>query len=388
MGVRIREKDGAWWVYVNHRGKRKAKRVGVGTAGKKAAQQAAVQIEARLALGDVGILEQPKTIPQAPSFETVAWEWEKVTSPSWKRGTVITYDGALRHRLLPVFGALRVSEITESLIEHWWAKTRADGLSKRYLDTLRSLLTDILKRAVRQGHIRTNPAECIEGGLGRQDVEPHEADYLVPEDLTKLLDTAKIVTPKEYPIFLTMATAGLRIGEAVGLQVGDLDALNKQVHIRRTVRRGYISSPKNGKGRVVDVPPSTVAVLEGVRQTRQAEAAYSGVEARWLFPGEADGMPITPEEAQGMFRKLLRVAGLRKIRPHDLRHTYATLAIQAGVPVHIVSRQLGHASISTTCDIYRHSIPGEGRACADAMEAILTRQQPGATPAQPRPLTR
>jgi integrase len=164
----------------------------------------------------------------------------------------------------------------------------------------------------------------------------------------------------------------------IGLQVGDLDVPGRQVHIRRAVRRGHISSPKNGKGRAVDVPASTVVALEEVRQTRQAEAAYQGTEARWLFPGEMDGMPITPEGAQQMFQKLLRAAGLRKIRPHDLRPTYATPAIQAGVPLLTVSRQLGHASISTTADIYGHCVPGSNRAAADAMEAILTsnRAQP------------
>ncbi len=375
MGVRVRERDGAWWLFVCHRGRRTARRVGVGAPGKKAAIAARIQLEAKLALGDSTILEKPKPATASPTFEALAWEWEKVTSPSWKRGTTITYDGAIRHRLTPAFGSLPVDQITEGLIENWWAKTRAEGLSKRYLGILRSLLTEILKRGVRLGCLKANPAEVIEGSLGRQDTEVHQADYLVAEDLTKLLETAKRVCPKEYLIFMVMATAGLRIGEAVALQVGDLDASNQQLHIRRMVRRGYISSPKNGKGRVVDIPASTVAVLEEVRQTRQAEAAYNGSEARWLFPGATADMPIMPEWVQQTFCKLLRAAGIRKIRPHDLRHTYATLAIQAGVPLLTVSRQLGHASISTTADLYTHAVPGSNRAAAEALEAVLTRNQ-------------
>ncbi len=85
-------------------------------------------------------------------------------------------------------------------------------------------------------------------------------------------------------------------------------------------------------------------------------------------------MPVTPERAQQIFGKLLRAAGLRHIRPHDLRHTYATLAIQVGVPLLTVSRQLGHASIAITADLYAHAAPGGNRAAADAMEAILTAQ--------------
>ncbi len=383
MGVKIKDRDGAWWVFVNHRGHRTARRVGPGTAGKKAAQTAAIQIEARLALGDVGVLEKPKVAPKPSAFAAVAGAWEELNSPNWKQGTQITYHNLLTHRILPTFGATPVAELTEDAIEQWWAHTRADGLSKKRLQILRKLFTDICQRAVDKDLLPKNPARCIQGKLGREDREGRTADYLVVEDLAKLLEAAERLTRKEYPVFLVMATAGLRIGEAVALQVGDLDAVEHQVHIRRTTRRGYVSSPKNGKIRVVDVPATTMAVLAQVRQTRQAEAAYTGKEARWLFPGRTEDKPITPEMVAITFRRLLRLAGIRKIRPHDLRHTYATLAIKAGVPLLTVSRQLGHSSIAITADIYAHAVPGSNRAAAEALETILAgcnRPQPPRNP--------
>ncbi len=375
MGVKIRERDGAWWIFVNHQGKRKAKRIGNGDPGKRAAKEAAAKIQAKLALGELSILEPPKPAKAAPTFEAVATEWERIAAPNWKRGTQITYGNALRARLLPVFGGLPMSALTEAQIEEWWTKTRETGLSKRRLGILRGILQNVCKRAVRQGWLRANPADCIEGSLGRQDTETHEPDYLTAEDLATFLTKAEEVSPKEYPIFLVMATAGLRIGEAIGLQVGDLDAPGKQLHIRRMVRRGYISSPKNGKGRVVELPGPTVAVLARVREIRQAEAAVNGTEARWLFPGRTTELPITPERVQQVFPKVLRAAGIRKIRPHDLRHTYATLAIRAGVPLLTVSRQLGHGSIAITADVYAHDAPGGNRAAAEVMEIILGRNQ-------------
>jgi integrase len=375
MGVRVRQRDGAWWLFVNHQGKRKAKRVGPGEAGRKAAKEAAAKIQAKLALGDMSMLEAPAQTRAVPTFETVAKEWERVTSPSWKQGTRITYGNALRCRLLPVFGRLPVTEVTSARVEEWWTATRETGLSRKRLDILRRILRGVCRRALRLGLLKTNPVEWIEGALGREDTEVRKVDYLTAEDLTRLLTTTERVAPKEYPIILVLATAGVRLGEAVGLQVGDLDAPGQRLHIRRMVRRGYISSPKNGKGKVVDLPASTVTVLERVRQTRQAEAAYLGTEARWLFPGQAQGMPITPERVQQIFPKILRAAGIRKIRPHDLRHTYATLAIQAGVPLLTVSRQLGHASIAITADIYTHAVPGSNRAAAEALETILAGNQ-------------
>jgi integrase len=375
MGVTIRQKDGAWWVFINHQGRRKAKRIGVGEAKKKAAKEVAAKIQAKLALGDFGILDATDTPKAVPTFAEVATAWERVASLNWKRGTQITYGDALRCRLLPAFGKLPISKVTPGLVEDWWTTTREAGLSRRRLGILRGLLREVCRRAVRQGLLKANPVEFIEGGLGREDTEVRRVDYLSAEDLATFLSHAETFCQHEYPIFLVMAGCGLRIGEAIALQVGDLDAAGRLLHIRRMVRRGYVSSPKNGKGRVVDIPASAVAVLEKVRQTRQAEAAYQGTEARWLFPGKMADMPVTPEAVQRAFSKALRAAGIRRMRPHDLRHTYATLAIQAGVPPLTVSRQLGHASIGTTVDLYTHAVPGSNRAAAEAMEGILTGNQ-------------
>ncbi len=377
MGVTVRQKDGAWWVFVCHNKHRKAKRVGSGEPGRRAAKAAAEKIQAKLALGDVGIFDAPEKPTPVPTFAKIAAEWERVTVPGWKRGTVITYGKALRSRLLPTFGKLPISEVTADRVEAWWTKTREEGLSRGRLAALRRLLRAICRRAVSLGLLQSNPAERIEGRLGRDQGEiQKKADYLTAEDLTTFLGTAERVCPKEYPIFLVMGTCGLRVGEAVGLQAGDLDGPGLRLHIRRTVRRGYVDSPKSGKAGIVDVPASTMAVLARIREIRQAEAAVRGTEARWLFPGATwTTMPETPEMVQNVMRRVLKAAGLRRIRPHDLRHTYATLAIQAGVPLLAVSRQLRHASISTTADIYAHAVPGGNRAAAEVMEAILAGNQ-------------
>jgi len=133
---------------------------------------------------------------------------------------------------------------------------------------------------------------------------------------------------------------------------------------------------------VVDVPATMMAVLVREREIRQAEAAVHGTEARWLFPSPTENMPLSDNAVRDAFYKTLTAASLPRVRVHALRHTYATLEIQAGTPLLTVSRQLGHSGISTTADTYGHDGPGSNRAAADAMEAILTDN-----PAQPDCLT-
>ncbi len=338
MGVTVRQYKDAWWIFANHQGNRKAQRIGPGKAGWAAAKAYAERLQARIVLGDLRFFERNEKTPTIPTFRQVAEDWWRVNSVNWKQGTRIDYANVLKVRFYPAFGDLRMVDLTSAVVEDWWVKTRAEHLSKNYLNILRGRLSDICQRAITLGIIQTNPTDRIKGRLGQDEREAKTGDYLTAEDLTTFLNVAERVTPTEYPIFLVMGTARPRIGEAVALQVGDLDATSNQIHIRRKVRRNYVDSPKNGRGRVVDVPQTTMAVLQRIKGIRQAEAAVNGTEARWLFPERAADMPLTPETVQTAFDKARRAAGIRKIRPHDLRHTYATLAIKAGAPLLTVSR--------------------------------------------------
>ena len=187
-GPAVRQKDGAWWLFINYRGKRKAKRIGEGDAGKRAAKTAASKIEAKLALGHVGILDDQKPLT-VPTFEIVAKQWEQLTTPNWKQGTQITYGNALRCHLIATFGSLPMDKVTPDRIEAWWTDIRRKGFSKKHLAILRSVLRGVCRRAVRIGFVRANAADCIEGSLGRQDAEIHQAEYHTPEDLTRFLAT-------------------------------------------------------------------------------------------------------------------------------------------------------------------------------------------------------
>lgn len=232
--------------------------------------------------------------------------------------------------------------ITRADMEDWWASIRAKGLSRQRLISIRALIRGIFRRAVPSGMLAQNPAEAIAGRVGREDKEVRQAEWLTEPELTKLLAVADAREPRYHPILLALASTGIRLGEAVGLQVGDLDLTRCKLSIRRAIRKRRVGSPKSGKAGTVDVPPATIAVLRPWVDIIRAEAAVRGEEACWLFPG-ATGGPMDESVVRDALTRSLKAAAIRrKFRVHHLRHTYASLALQRGVPLLTVSRELGH----------------------------------------------
>ncbi len=357
------------YVRVNHGGHRKTRVFN----SSKGAERYATDVEALLKLGKVeGVFTDPTPAAPAPTFKEAAERWWAVDGTALKGGTQDTYRNILDKHLLPTLGPRVLSDITVADVETWWANLRGTGLSHKRLRTIRGVLAGIFKRAVAGGLIGRNLADAISGRMGKEDREVRQVEWLTEPELTKVLAVAKEREASYYPFFLTIASTGMRLGESLGLHVGDVDLERGKLAIRRSIGKHRIGSPKSGRPRTVDVPPATVAVLRGWINTIRAEAAVRGQEATWLFPGDT-GQPKEDKCFLPALRRILKAAGIpRPFRIHDLRHTYASLALQRGVPLLVVSRQLGHASIAITADTYGHLAPDATREAATAWEAILT----------------
>jgi integrase len=175
-------------------------------------------------------------------------------------------------------------------------------------------------------------------------------------------------SPQVYALVLTLASSGLRSGEALALQVDDLDLPHGELWVRRTWGSGRktrgdrrFNTPKSGKARQVDMSQQLCQVLRGYLATR-------GSASPWLFP-TTDGSPLPPVCFwQCPWQPLLRRAGVRYRKPHALRHTYASLLIQHGESLAYVRDQLGHHSIKITVDTYGHLIPGANKAAVDRLD--------------------
>ena len=181
-----------------------------------------------------------------------------------------------------------------------------------------------------------------------------------------------------YPLWLTLATTGMRRGEVLGLRWEDVDLEAQSLYIRQTrVMTGYeplLSTPKTRRGkRLVALDPATTVALKENRRRQRLERLAAGCP--WLKTGyvftREDGEPYHPERVSKLFLQGAKKVGLPRIRLHDLRHTYATLALGAGVHPKIVSERLGHANIGITLDCYSHCLPALSEEAACRVAALV-----------------
>ena len=173
------------------------------------------------------------------------------------------------------------------------------------------------------------------------------------------------------------AMTGMRRGEVLGVRWRDIDLEGERLSVRQAVivaRRGIrIAEPKNGMARVIDLDSGTMSKLQEHRHRQETERAEWGSEYEDLdlvFCRE-NGTPCSPHGFTAAFVRLSGESGLPRIRLHDLRHTHATIAIKAGVPVTVIAERLGHYSPGFTLKQYAHVIPGMQAEAAAAIRDLI-----------------
>lgn len=194
-----------------------------------------------------------------------------------------------------------------------------------------------------------------------------------------------------HTVWVLAATTGMRRGELLGLRWSDVGFSNRRLSIQRSlVAAGYqtsLTEPKTSRGRrSVVIDSRTAGILKEHRRAQLEDRLALG-EAytdQGLVLCRPDGLPIHPDALTKAFIKAVKSSGLPRIRLHDLRHTHATLALQANINPKIVSERLGHASVAFTLDTYSHAVPAIHEEAAEQLGAVVWGIS---TPAQtsPRP---
>ena len=181
-----------------------------------------------------------------------------------------------------------------------------------------------------------------------------------------------------YALWMLAITTGMRRGELGGLSWSDLDLESGRVTISQTrVSVGYevvTTTPKSKSSkRSFLLDPATVTALKAWKRRRKAERLAWGpgwIDTGLVF-GKEDGTPYHPQRITQAFARKAKAAGLPAIRLHDVRHSYATAGLEAGVPLKVMSERLGHSSISITGDLYTHVTEQSDQDAADRTAAFI-----------------
>jgi integrase len=278
-------------------------------------------------------------------FEDVGWAWlaHGRDVSGWRPSTVEDREHTLRAHLVPAFGHRPVRSITRAEVRAWWdglhnVEREGGRLSDRNANKLLAELRAIFNWALRREHyeLASNPTEGI--AMHKQHTSERPRFY-APKEIGLLADAA--ASEQDALAFKIAAFAGLRRGELVSLRWRHLDFARSSIYVEEAVSAGVDSAPKSGKGRTV---PMAQALADPLKEAKPADASEDDLVLVGKLPGEKlDGSALRRRFIAARDR-----AGLLPLRFHDLRHTFGSLAVDAGASLVQVQAWMGHSAIQTT----------------------------------------
>jgi len=382
MAVKIRERpkgSGDWWVYIDHHGKRKAKKIG---KDKRLAREVANKIEAKLVLGEMDLGEnQEDSVPTLKGYVHgwtdgkgdvfLGW-YDKVAGLKLKYSTRQGYRRIIEKHLLPKFGGKKLDEITSRMIGDYIYLGMKEGWRASTARNIKNCLSSILQHAYNpDGYIPLNPARGIPISKPEDEVPAREPDPLSWEERDILEAAFWKHSPRFYPLVVCGFRTGLRIGELIALQWQDLDFHNKLLLVQRNVARGKITTPKSvSSERYVRM---TSQLIETLKEHRKAlkevklRKKWNSVP-EWVFPNQEGGFINYGNFIYRIWNPVMEKSGLRRRTPHDMRHTYATLRLSKGDSLAEVSKEMGHSTTEITYRTYYKWLPKESRSDIDELD--------------------
>ena len=303
-------------------------------------------------------VEQPteKLRPDMAFGEWMDFWYQNYSKPKLRPTTQMGYENAIYKHIVPALGKIPLSELSTNDIQQFYAKLKkegrlirteiyGEGVSDRTVWSCHTRIRTALDRAVQDGLIRTNPAADCK--LPPQSTK--EMQLLTREEMQRFLIQAK--EEGYFELFLLELATGLRRGEVLALQWDDLNFDTGELRIEQQVYRAngelVVSAPKTKAAlRTVVLPPSLVEVLREYRWQ---------VDSRWMFPSLAKAdSPRDPATCRKRLQTILKHAGCKQVRFHDLRHLFVTTALESGMDVKTLSAIIGHVSAKTTLNTYTH----------------------------------
>jgi len=277
------------------------------------------------------------------------------------------YSLTVRLHVIPHLGAVKVQDLTVRQVQQWWTDLLKAGKGRRTVRLAHLHLKQALDQAMDLGTVGRNVATRVPPPAP----EVREMETWTPEEADTFLATAD--DHGAYgPIWHVFLSTGMRRGEALGLRWRDIDWQSKVLHVRQALvvlnNRPALGPPKTKKARRdIPVDDGLLDVLRAhrARQTERRLAMGALWQTNDLVFAAEGGMPIRPRNLLRDYEKLITLAGVRRIRIHDERHTWVTWALEEGAALGAVSRMAGHANPAITMNLYGHVTPRMEREVVD-----------------------
>ena len=317
-------------------------------------------------------------------FEAFCDDWMDKAKPILKPKTWASYRSSLKNWITPEFGKWPICDINRAAVKCFKDKLLANAdLSRKFIKNVLILLHRLFEEAIDREYIAANPARKLQHDLKDDSAESSAVIVPTPEEV---VNTFVGLPPTHQVLLATAAITGFRRAELLGLMWDDVDWLNGAIRVRRTLQRipkkllaggefrrverigetGLaLVTPKSKKARrTVEMPEKLAKLLRSLR------GLQNGSDSPFVFQTEI-GAPLDPDSVYDVLHTAQDGAKSRRFGLHGLRHLYASLLIANRADVRFAQEKLGHASASTTLNIYAHPITKQGREFAAAVEAAF-----------------
>jgi integrase len=395
MGVKLRQRRNKWYIVIDYKGRRKSKCIGV---SKAVAEDVRRKVEAKLALGDLGVFADES---EPITFGSYADKWlNEYASLHLKESSAENHRGYVERYVKADFGNTPIKNIQRAHVKAWLASLVQKNLARNTMRLALCSLRVVLAHAVEDGIIEVNPAARL-GRFTATEQPARAGESMAAAEAELFLVAVRDRDPDYYPLFLVALRCGLRQGELIALRWSDIQIgatendRNRFIFVQRNCSHGKFTTPKSRTSRRrVDISKQVRAVLAELKDQRLLAAMMRGKESiadDLVFPARSwekkdrnneaklhgrDLDPAKPIDPANLvhyhFQPALDAAGLRRFRFHDLRHTFGSLLAQAGAPLVYIKEQMGHSSIRITADCYAHLQPTANIDFVDMLDKAAT----------------
>ena len=291
-----------------------------------------------------------------PFGEWISYWYENFVKPALRPTTQMGYENSIYKHIIPVLGKVPLAELNQERLQKFYAQLKKSGrlretehfgpgLSDRSVRACHDVIRMAMDRAVTEKLLRCNPADACKLPLKRGK----EMQILHRDEIQRFLIQAK--EEGFYEMAVLELSTGMRRGEICALQWNDLDFTTGELRICRQVYRAdgqlTVSQPKTRTSlRTVILPPAVLSILKAKKERSSSQ---------WIFPSPLDdAVPCSPDAIRKKMKRILEHAECKSVRFHDLRHTFATEALEHGMDVKTLSAIIGHVNSATTLNVYSH----------------------------------